>query len=466
MFKSAIDKIPARHLDGFRDSQLKLIKSRVRMLCYLTVVVYFAFSLLDFVFNRTEYILLEMSAGFTLILAGILVLFFENRTKSLRTTRNLAFVFVSILVLILVRLGITYYGSPAVSFAGYVFAMFIVVMTIPWTPREVVLLGILFLLGFLMENLYVSCQNKIPLEPDFTSGIIFIVISSALCMFLRRKETERDVDNFVLLKAVEEKNEKMKKDLELATRVHRTIIPEGIDTDLVSIKVTYLPAYYVGGDYARYVFLPGDKITFIISDVTGHGVPAALLVNRMHAEFERIAKEGKSPGELMRDLNTFIKEDFDGSGMYLTAFCGQLDMKKMTLLYSSYAHPPQYLYDTKTGKLRSMLSLAGMLGISSTDPAVYEEELPIGIGDRLLLYTDGVTETFNSLGEEYGNARLEHFFLSNHLLAETQMDNKLMAELNSFKSGNFRDDICLLDIGIRAHSSFLGWHKHPPEVAS
>lgn len=461
MIKCAVSKIPDRYLEDFREEQLKLIKSRVRLLCVLTVVVYFALSFLDFVFNRSEHIILEIAAGLVLILAGVLTLFLDSRTKSLRATKNTAFIFVSVIILILVRLGITYYESPAISSAGYVFSMLIIVMTIPWTPLEVIPLGGIHMAGFVAENLYVNYLKQKVSCADFMSGVIFLAVAFALCLFLRRKETERDVYNFVLLKTVEEKNAQMKKDLELATRVHKTIIPDGVDTDLVSIRVTYLPAYYVGGDYARYVFLPQDKITFIISDVTGHGVPAALLVNRMHSEFERMAKEGKPPGELMRDLNAFIKDDFEGSGMYLTAFCGQLDMKKMTLLYSSYAHPPQYLFDSRTGTLRSMPSLAGMLGISSADPALYQEEVPIGIGDRILLYTDGVTETFNSLGEEYGNDRLEHFFMANHLPSAVQFDNKLMAELNNFKSGNFRDDICMLDIGIRAHSTFLTWHKHP-----
>jgi len=453
-----MSRIPGRYLEDFREKQLELTKNRVRLLCFLTVIVYFSLSLLDFAFNRNEHILIELFAGASLAGAGLLTLFWESRTKSLMATKNVAFLFVAVLVGIMVRLGITYYDSPATSSAGYVFTMLIVVMTVPWLPKEVIPLGIIHIAGFIVENLYIARLNNASPSGDFASGVIFIAVTFVLCVVLRRKETERDVDNFVLLKTVEDRNAQMKKDLELATRVHKTIIPDGIDTDLVSINVTYLPAYYVGGDYASYVLLPGDKITFIISDVTGHGVPAALLVNRMHAEFERIAKKEKQPGELMRDLNVFINSDFHGSDMYLTAFCGQLDMKKMTLCYSNYAHPPQYLYDAKTGKLISMSSMAGMLGIASTDIAVYQNELHIGVGDRILLYTDGVTETFNSSGEEFGNSRLERFFLANRILAGSQLDTKLISKLNSFKSGTFRDDICLLDIAIRAHSSFFSHH--------
>ncbi|HPN73580.1 MAG TPA: hypothetical protein PKZ41_06235, partial [Candidatus Omnitrophota bacterium] len=281
MFKCITEKIPERYLDGFREEQLKFIKSRLRLLCYLTISVYFALSILDFIFNRSEHMLLEMASGGVLVMAGVLTLFLDSRSKSSKATKITAMIFVTVLVLILVRIGITYYENPIVSSSGYVFSMLVVAMTIPWTPREVAPIGLIHLLGYIAENLHLYFMGKDIPEADFVSGLIFIVVSLTLCVVLRRKETQRDVDNFVLLKTVEEKNAQMKKDLELATRVHRTIIPDGIDTDLVNIKVTYLPAYYVGGDYARYVFLPGDKITFIISDVTGHGVPAALLVNRM-----------------------------------------------------------------------------------------------------------------------------------------------------------------------------------------
>ena len=107
---------------------------------------------------------------------------------------------------------------------------------------------------------------------------------------------------------------------------------------------TYLPVYYIGGDYTKFNFLEKDKLIFIITDVTGHGVPAALLVNRIHSEYERLAKEGYSPGELLRELNKFIEEDFGSSGMYLSAFCGLLDFKKMKLTYSNYGHPSQLLF--------------------------------------------------------------------------------------------------------------------------
>jgi hypothetical protein len=464
MLKFVESKIPRRYIEEFHAAQLTFLKSRVRLLCLLMGSVYFFLFIFDVIFDPGEHVHIEMMAGGMLIIALTVTFFLNDRARDLRSAKAAAFLFITALVLILVRLGVDYYESSLVSSAGYVFAMLIVVMTIPLYPKEVLPLAAIHLAGFCAENLIVSRLTQKPLPHDFASGMAFLAVAATLCLVLRRKETERDIDNFVLLKAVEEKNAKMKGDLELATRVHKTIIPDGIETELVSIKVTYLPAYYVGGDYARYVFLPGDRITFIISDVTGHGVPAALLVNRMHAEFERIAKDGRPPGELMRSLDLFIKEDFNGSGMYLTAFCGQLDMKNMTLLYSSYAHPPQYIYEAKTGKLREMSSLFGMLGMSEEDNAVYENKLEIGPGDRILLYTDGVTETFNASGEEFGKGRLERFFIDNHLLSLAELESKLMAELNSFKSGSFRDDICLFDIGIKTHGSFLPWGKHQGQV--
>ncbi len=460
MTRNILQRLPEQYLKDFREKQLGFIKNRVRLLCSLTIFAYFALFLLDFVFQRSGHLILELTAGLFLAAAGMLALFLSGRARDLRGAKLAALSFVFMLVLTIFRVGITFYEGPVISSAIYVFSMLVVTMTIPLTPLEVVPLAVLHIGGFSAETLYIIFSRGGASYRDIASGSIFLTVAFILCVVIRRKETERDVENFVLLKTVEQKNTQMRKELEMATRVHKTIIPDGIKTDLVDIKVTYLPAYYVGGDYARYVFLPGDKITFIISDITGHGVPAALLVNRMHAEFERTAKEGLPPGELMRGLNVFIKQDFEGSGMYLTAFCGQLDLKKMTLSYSNYAHPPQYVLSPGTGHLRAMSSTSGMLGLPVQDEGSRERRLSIARGDRIFLYTDGVTETFNSSGEEFGNGRLERFFTKNCLLDTEEFERTLVKELNGFKSGDFRDDICMLDINIKGSVSFLGWHKH------
>ena len=457
MIRNPIKNIPEKYRDQFRSEQTKFIKSRVRLLCIVTIGMYFLTVVLDFLINRDDPMVIVIVAGFVLIVGGLLVLALNRRANTLFKAKLNAYIFTVILVFLLVRLGIAYSDDPILSSAVYVFTLFLVCIIIPWTPPEVIPLWLIHSIGFSTEFVYVHEMTGKYGMKHYYNGIIFIFITFLLCLIVRRKETERDVENFVLFNEVEEKNKQMDKELEWATRVHKTIIPESVSTDLVDIMVTYLPVYYIGGDYTRFVFLAEDKVTFIISDVTGHGVPGALLVNRFHSEFERIAKEGEEPGMLMKNLNGFIKEEFEGSEMYLTAFCGQLDLKRMKFAYSSYGHPPQYVYEEKEKVIRELKAQTGMLGLPVEDEGVYQDEIDVEVGGRVFLYTDGVTETVNSSGEEYGTVRLEEFIKKNHALPVGKFNRRLMDELDSFKAESFKDDICLLDVGIKAKSTLIHW---------
>jgi hypothetical protein len=363
--------------------------------------------------------------------------------------------------MLFVRMGIYYADDPLLSAAGYVFTLFLVSITIPWTGCEIIPLGIIHAIAFTIEYMYVKHGPGMEKTPftitEYLNGLIFIFLAFIICVVVRKEETGRDIDNFVLLKDVENKNKQMDDELKWATRIHKTIIPESVNTDQIDIGVTYLPVYYMGGDYTRFNFLDDDKVIFIISDVTGHGVPAALLVNRIHAEFERLCKEGKEPGELLRVLNVFIKEDFDGSDMYLSAFCGLIDMKKMHLLYSNYGHPPQYLYREKDKEIKALPAQTSLLGVPLDNDQVYQDEVDLDAGDRMLLYTDGVTETFNKDEDEYGYDRLKKFIKLHHSLAPNKFNAKLIKDLEEFKSGNFKDDICMLDVVIKGHKGLFHW---------
>jgi serine phosphatase RsbU (regulator of sigma subunit) len=459
-FKSLTNRIPEKYLEEFKKEQTSFIRSRVRFLCIITVSIYFLILMLDMAINRYSFLAIETGAGIVLMMAGIITLYVGRRVKSLAGAKMTAYMFTLVLMMVMLRVGIDYSGDPLISSAGYVFTLFLVTITIPWKPLEVVPLWLMHAAVFTGEFLFVRHASETFSFHQYINAEIFIFVTFFLCVVVRKKETERDVENFILLKQVEEKNRQGLKELEWARQVHMTIIPPPVSTDLLDISVTYLPVFYVGGDYARYVFLGEDSVTFMISDVTGHGVPAALLVNRIHSEFERIAKEGKEPGILMRDLNVFIKEDFEGSEMYLTAFCGHLDLKKMKFLYSNYGHPPQYLYDANSSCIKAFPADTGMLGLPVEDSRVYQASQDVHIGDRILLYTDGVTETTNATREEYGARRIKEFLTSNCKNPVSGFSEELMCSLEAFKAGDFKDDICIMDILIKGQSAFLGWHKH------
>ena len=453
-------KIPEQYLKEYLDGQIVFIKNRVQLFCALAVSIYFFASFAWFMLYPEELSRLELFAGLFLMMGGSLILFFNTKTRTLHIAKFNAYLFVTLMLALLVMLGIYYNDDPATSSSMFVFTLFFVSLTIPWAPAEVVIIGLLHAIAYTLNFLILARLNDTVIDSveirQYLEGFLFMCVAFILCVVVRFKETTRDIENFVLLKEIRDKNEQARKELALATRVQKTLVPASISTDRVDIAVTYLPVYYIGGDYVRFNFLDNDRMIFIVSDVTGHGVSAALLVNRLHTEFERFAKEGKEPGPLLQRLNEFIKEDFEGTDMYLSAFCGLLDFKKMRLLYSNYGHPPQYVYSAKNNELRKLPAQTGLLGLPVDNTGIYQDEAEVDKGDRILLFTDGVIETFRKDDEEYGSGRLEDFLLKNHSLSGRMFNQKLLQELDDFKEDNkFKDDIYIVDVTVKGHKPIL-----------
>ncbi|MFC1480240.1 PP2C family protein-serine/threonine phosphatase [Candidatus Omnitrophota bacterium] len=446
-------KIPERYRENYLKEQTVLVKNRVRLFCLLTVAIYSFSTFMWVIVYPGVSSVLEMVVGSLLAAGGGIVLYFNSRARTIRIAKINAYLFTALLLVLLVKLGVTYRDDALVSSAVFVFTLFFVSVIIPWTPEEGALIGGMHLAAYtanfmIVKFLMESGGVAFPWQ-GYLKGFVFLFMAFLLCLVIRKKETTRDIMNFVLLKKVESKNEQTHRELEWATRIHKTIIPASIDTHKADIAVSYLPIYYIGGDYVKFDFVDEDKMIFIISDVTGHGLPAALLVSRVHAEFERSVKEGKPPGLLLKDLDKFIKKEFGGAHMYLSAFCGLVDFKSMKLLYSNYGHPPQYIYRAEKNHVQSLSSQTSLLGLPMDDNNIYQSDIEIDAGDKMLLFTDGITETVNNRGEEYGGERLEVFLKKNHDLPANKFNRKLLDELDRYKHIGFEDDMSILGIKIK-----------------
>ncbi|NQT90025.1 MAG: SpoIIE family protein phosphatase [Candidatus Omnitrophica bacterium] len=448
------NRIPAKYLEEFLDKQSSLIKSRVALFCILTIGLYSLVSILGLLMQPETIKPQELPLWAFLVIGAVMILVLNKRAKRIGAAKLNAYLFCAFLLFILTKVNVLYYEYATYASSIYLFTLFLVAFTIPWLPTEVIAVTIMHLLAYTSYYFYI--QRYMPEAAganfgiqSYIDGVTFLALAFILCIVVRRKETARDIENFVLYKEVEEKNAQTERELELATRVHRTLIPKSVSSDLVDIAVMYLPVYCIGGDYAKFHFIGKDKLIFIICDVTGHGVSAALLVNRFHTEFERSAREGKEPGDLLEELNDFIVKDFEGTNMFLSAFCGLLDFKKKELLYSNHGHPAQYIYQVRRSDIQCMDSQAGLLGIFPEEKQSYQKRVDFEKGDKILLFTDGVTETMDDKQQLYGKERLEAFIRKNHKMQVELFSQTLLDELNSFKGGDFNDDIFMLNIAIK-----------------
>lgn len=443
------------HLDSFLKDQTILIKSRIRLFTLLTIILFFIGNLLSYLFYPYDFRTDEIPIMAVVLLSSGIVLFLNKKTKTMRSAKLIAMLFTVFLLINITKLHIIYSNYIEIGPALYMFMLFFVSFTIPWTALDLIPITFMHMaaysiLLFHLEKYMPEVTRAVKNPQMLFDGIIFLFLGFILCAVIRKKEIAREIQNYILLKENEIQNIQMQKELQLANRVHNTLIPKSISTDKADIAVTYIPMNYVGGDYAKLHFIDNDKIMFIICDVTGHGVSAALLVNRLHTEFERLAQEHKDPGVLLKEMNDFIVKSFEGTDMFLSAFCCLLDFGKKTLSYSNYGHPPQYIYRISDSDIARLEPQATLMGIMIEDKdKIHELKVNFEPKDKILLFTDGVNETMNKGREEFGIARLEGFIRDNHRTGALLFNQKLIDRLKDFSGGNFQDDILLISIDIK-----------------
>jgi sigma-B regulation protein RsbU (phosphoserine phosphatase) len=192
--------------------------------------------------------------------------------------------------------------------------------------------------------------------------------------------------------------------LEVARQVQLELLPakdpqlEGFD-----ISAYNYPTEEVSGDYYDWVRIFDDQIGLVIADVSGKGVPAALLMAFLRASLRAATHIGYSPHISMAKVNYLLWESIERN-QFITAFYGILDVTNKTLTYTNAGHNPPVLVDGD-GNYRFIEKGSLPLGMFR-DTRYHEYYLTTESGDLLVLYTDGVTEAHNSAGEEFGRHRL------------------------------------------------------------
>ena len=177
--------------------------------------------------------------------------------------------------------------------------------------------------------------------------------------------------------------------------------PERREFDL---RAVIKPAREVGGDFYDYFLLDDSRLFFVIADVAGKGVPAALYMAMTMALIKAAARTGTRPAEVLTHLNSEMSRDNDSS-MFVTVFCGALHLATGELLFANGGHNPPLLVSRERSP--EFLTTARVLPPGAMGGTCYREErLLMRPGDRLLLYTDGVTEADNAAGELFSASRL------------------------------------------------------------
>jgi sigma-B regulation protein RsbU (phosphoserine phosphatase) len=244
----------------------------------------------------------------------------------------------------------------------------------------------------------------------------------------------------------EEQNLKlMQEEMRLAYDIQMNLLPKeppkigGYDIAGMSI-----PAKAVGGDYFDFLSLSGDRLGFCLGDVSGKGMPAALLMANLQATLRGQINICTSPRECLERSNTLLFKSTDAD-KFATLFCGVLDYRNHRLTYSNAGHNYPFLFTSAAEPKR--LSVGGVVLGCLEEFAYKEESLPVSHRDVLLIFSDGISESTNAADEEFGEERIARILLNNRERTATQIIDAIVHEARHY-SGDApqRDDMTLLVI--------------------
>ena len=241
-------------------------------------------------------------------------------------------------------------------------------------------------------------------------------------------------------------------ELEMARQIQLSILPSetphlrGLD-----IEARYLPMSSVAGDFYDFLVVDEKHVGVLIADVSGHGLPSALIASMLQTALAAQALVADDPVKVLLGLNKALCGKFQSH--YVTAAYLFLDMETMTVNYAGAAHPPLLLWKSRARRADEVIENGLMLGPFS-DSTYSNICFQIEEGDRILLITDGIVEAKDSSDQEFGMGRLRELMESRHALPTDRFADAVLHALSTWSEnaiGAYQsDDITLLAIDFKA----------------
>ena len=244
----------------------------------------------------------------------------------------------------------------------------------------------------------------------------------------------------------------IQKELETARQIQMSILPSEIPQIAgLDIAARYVPMTSVAGDFYDFIVVDEKHIGILIADVSGHGMPAALIASMLKIALAAQAMHAADPAQVLLGLNQALCGKFQHH--YVTAAYLFVDMAEHTLTYSGAGHPPLLLWGGASEGVRAVEENGLFLG--KFEFARYTSvELPLVSGGWGLLYTDGISETTNPAGVEFGSDSFKQFLATEQSTSADQFADRLLEELSSWSgrgSGeDLDDDITMVAVRVTA----------------
>lgn len=259
------------------------------------------------------------------------------------------------------------------------------------------------------------------------------------------------VKTLIRLKKTVDENKKLtsiKQEIELARKIHFSTIPENLPmVPGLDITVKYIPMQIIGGDFYDFHKIDDYRIGALISDISGHGIPASIVASMVKIAFSMLKDMADQPHLLMKEMNRILTGNIENR--FITAGYAVIDRNAMKLKYVRSGHEPLLLYKNKDNTLREITPPGRLIGYSWADN--YElHESDIEPGDRIILYTDGMLEVYNKEREIMNINFLKNAIIRGRELSAADLTESLTGLLRRWRGldEEFEDDVTIVVIDI------------------
>jgi sigma-B regulation protein RsbU (phosphoserine phosphatase) len=221
----------------------------------------------------------------------------------------------------------------------------------------------------------------------------------------------------------------VEQELATARRIQTAIIPHAPPVlSSLQIATHYQPMTSVAGDFYDFLQASDHRLTILVADVSGHGVPAALVASMLKVCFAAQQDQADNPAAILAGLSLMLRGSL--GGQYITAACAAVDTEAGTVIYAGAGHPPSLLLRGGSGEIVQLAENGLFIG-PFPNAAYSNISVPFRRGDTLLLYTDGITEAVGSDGQEFGRERLEHFLRTTQNASPSAVVKQLFQQIST-----------------------------------
>ncbi len=237
-------------------------------------------------------------------------------------------------------------------------------------------------------------------------------------------------------------------ELETARQIQSSILPAKVpELENVRIAASYQPMTAVAGDFYQFVCSDNNHLGILVADVSGHGIPAALISSMIKVAMQSVAIHCDDPAQVLGGLNRILSSE--AHGQFVSAAYVWIDTESRNVLYSAAGHPPLLCWRNTRGEMQRIESNGLLFGVEP-DSEYPVCSVSLEPSDRFLLYTDGVTETENAAGEAFGDRQLERVVRNHQLQPASELSRQVLSELQRWRPAavNQQDDITLIVVDV------------------